>query len=97
MFTSKQRSVLRGLASTITPVAQIGKGGITDNMIESLSAALNKRELIKITVLNNADGTVDEYMAELCEKLAAEPVAAIGKKIVIYKRSKDPEAKHIEF
>lgn len=97
MFTSKQRSVLKGLASTLTPVAQIGKGGITDNMIDSLSAALNKRELIKITVLNNADGTTDEYMAELCKKLAAEPVCAIGKKIVIYRRSKDPKANHVEF
>ena len=97
MFTSKQRSVLRSMASSLTPVAQIGKGGITDNMVESLSAALNKRELIKITVLNNADGTVSDYMQELCEKLAAEPVCAIGKKIVVYRRSNDPKADHIEF
>lgn len=97
MFTSKQRSVLRGIASSIQPVAQIGKGGITDNMIESLTSALNKRELIKITVLNNADGTVQEYMQELCEKLSAEPVCAIGKKIVVYKRSLDPKVEHIKF
>ena len=97
MFTSKQRSVLRGIAATITPVAQIGKGGVTENMLESLSAALNKRELIKITVLNNAENSVQEYLQELCEKLSAEPVCAIGKKIVIYKRSLDPKADHIEF
>ena len=66
-------------------------------MVEGLSAALNKRELIKITVLNNAENSVREYMQELCEKLSAEPVCAIGKKIVIYKRSLDPKAEHIEF
>ena len=46
MFTSKQRSNLRSMASTMQPVMQIGKGGITDNLIRSLSEALEARELI---------------------------------------------------
>ena len=60
MFTSKQRSVLRSLAQTVEPIGQIGKGGISDNMIEGLSDALEKRELIKITVLNNSEEEAKE-------------------------------------
>ncbi|MBO5277305.1 MAG: YhbY family RNA-binding protein, partial [Clostridia bacterium] len=33
-ITSKQRSKLRSLAATLTPVTQIGKGGITDNLLK---------------------------------------------------------------
>lgn len=68
MFTSKQRSNLKSLASAIEPIAQIGKGGVTDNMAESLMQALEKRELIKISVLNNAEDTADMLAEEVAEK-----------------------------
>ncbi len=54
MLTSKQRSKLRGMANGIEPVTQIGKGGISTNMIRTLSAALEARELIKVTVLESS-------------------------------------------
>ena len=53
-MTSKQRAYLRGLANTIEPIFQVGKGGLTENLIKQLSDALEARELIKITVLKNA-------------------------------------------
>lgn len=49
-MTSKQRAYLRGLANTIEPIFQVGKGGLTENLINQLSDALEARELIKITV-----------------------------------------------
>ena len=60
MFTSKQRSNLRSLAQNIAPVTQVGKGGISENLIKSLSDALDARELIKISVLNNAESDARE-------------------------------------
>ena len=65
MFTSKQRSVLRSLAQTIEPVGQIGKGGISDNMVTAFSQALESRELIKITLLNNSDEDIKEIISIL--------------------------------
>ncbi len=97
MFTSKQRSVLRSLAQNIEPIGQIGKGGITENAINSFSDALEKRELIKLTVLNNSESDAKELIQELADALNAEPVCVIGHKIVLYRRSKRKDIEHIKF
>ena len=97
MFTSKQRSNLRSLAQTIEPIGQVGKGGISDNMIESFSQALESRELIKITVLNNSEEEASWVANDLAEALNAEVVCAIGHKVVLYRKSNKKGIKHIEF
>ena len=56
-ITSKQRSKLRSLASTLSPITQIGKGGITDNLLKTLSDALEAHELITVPILDNAEDT----------------------------------------
>lgn len=86
-MTTKQRSKLRSMAQTVEPIGQIGKGGISDNMIEGLSAALEARELVKITVLKNSDDGAGDLACELAERLNAEVVCTIGRKIVLYRRS----------
>ena len=53
-MTSKERAYLRGLANTIDPIFQVGKGGISDVLIEQLNNAIEARELIKITILETA-------------------------------------------
>ena len=47
MLTSKQRAYLRGKASVMDTIFQIGKGGISDNMIKQLYDALEARELVE--------------------------------------------------
>ena len=97
MLTSKQRSNLKSIAANIQPVAQLGKGGINENMIRSLSDALEAREIIKINVLTNAEEDAKALGAQLAESLKAECVAVIGRKIVLYRRSSRKDFKHIEF
>ena len=96
-MTSKQRSVLKAIASNITPITQVGKGGIGENLIRSVSEALEARELVKLSVLETADGTPREIMDELAAALGAESVAAIGRKIILYRRSSRKDFNHIEF
>lgn len=96
-MTTKQRSKLRSLAQNIEPVGQVGKGGLSENMISGLSDALEKRELVKITVLNNAEDDISDIAAELAEKLSAEVVCVIGHKVVLYRLSHKENVKHIEF
>lgn len=97
MLTSKQRSNLKSIAANIQPIAQVGKGGVNDNMIKSLSDALDAREIIKINVLTNAEDEAKFTGAELAKVLKAECVAVIGRKIILYRRSKRKDFDHIEF
>lgn len=87
MLTSKQRSRLRGIASSYDTIMQIGKGGLNDNLIKTVSDALEARELIKLRVLENSDYTPREAADALSEKLNAEVVTVIGTKFVLYRES----------
>lgn len=95
MITTKERATLRGLAQKLDPIFQIGKNGVTDTLVEQLSDALEARELIKITVLNSAVAGAKDIINGLSEALDADPVQAIGNKIVIYRRSKRKDAVHL--
>ena len=97
MLTSKQRSALRSLAQVIEPITQVGKLGVNEALIESLDKAIEKRELIKVTVLENSGLEPKEAGFEIAEELSAEFVCATGRKLVFYRKSSNPKANHIEF
>ena len=94
-LTSKQRSKLKSIAANIQPVGQIGKEGIGENMLKSFSDCLDARELIKVSVLDNAEGDPKALGHELAERLGAECVIVIGRKAVIYRRSPRKDFDHI--
>ena len=89
MITGKQRSYLKGLAHNLSPIFQLGKAGMSDNFIRQVDEALEKRELIKINILQNCILDPKETAAFLAEELGAEFVQSIGSKFVIYRESKD--------
>ncbi len=95
-MTSKQRAKLRSIAQTEEPITQLGKSGITPSFIEGLSLALDKRELIKITVLENSGLDPKEAGREIAELLNAECVSVCGRKPVFYRKSTNKNARHIE-
>lgn len=97
MFTSKERSNLRSLAATLQPVMQIGKGGVTENLVNSLSEALEARELIKVTIFDSAEADADTIAQNVADLLHAEVVTVIGKKAVFYRRSSKKDFKHVAF
>ena len=96
-MNGKQRAALRSMASTLDPIFQIGKGNIGENQIQGIDDALEKRELIKISVLRSSEMEANEALAYLADALKATPVCAIGNKVVLYRRSKSDKVKHIEF
>ena len=85
-MTSKQRAYLRGLANTIQPIFQIGKSGISENLIKQLCDALDARELIKITVLETAPEDAKNLAVEIAEKTNSILVQTIGNKITLFKQ-----------
>lgn len=92
MLTSKQRAQLKGIAATADTIIQIGKGGISENVITQVRDALKARELIKGRVLENSLLTAREACDALCAECKAESVQVIGSKFVLYKRNEtDPK------
>ncbi|MEE1012882.1 MAG: ribosome assembly RNA-binding protein YhbY [Clostridia bacterium] len=89
MLTSKQRAKLRGMANSIPALYQIGKDGITENMVKQFEDALEAKELIKIHVLENAMLGTREAAEEAATAVGADTVQVIGSKFVLYKPSKE--------
>jgi RNA-binding protein len=89
MITTKQRAYLRGLANTIDSIIQMGKGEVTENWLKTVSDALEARELIKITVLETCAYTPRELSDALCQILECDAVQTIGRKIVLYRESRE--------
>ena len=87
MLTSKQRAYLRGLATNEPTIMQVGKGGMSDNLIKTVSDALEARELIKMSVLENCSQTPKEMANELAVQVNAEVVGVIGRKFILYRES----------
>ncbi len=88
-MTSKQRAGLRSLANTLEPVFQIGKGGINENLVEQVDECLEKRELIKITLLQSCELDARTACGQLAEAVDAEPVQCIGRRFVLYRASRE--------
>lgn len=89
MLTGKQKRYLRSLAHHLDPIFQVGKGGVNDHLYRHIEEALEVRELIKVSVLNNCMDDRDEISRDLAVNTGAELVQVIGKTIVLYKPSRD--------
>ncbi|HBJ19270.1 MAG TPA: ribosome assembly RNA-binding protein YhbY [Clostridiales bacterium] len=87
MITSKQRSYLRSLAHTLSPIFQIGKGGVTEESCHQIANALEARELIKVRVLENSGYRPADAAAQIAEATGAETVGVIGSVMIFYKES----------
>ena len=87
-MTSKERAALRAKANPLEPIFQIGKDGISDNLVAQIDDALDVRELLKIRVhLETAPESPREFADKLAEKLGAEVIQVIGGIIVLYREA----------
>lgn len=87
-FTSKQRAYLKGLASAQEAIFQIGKASVTPAFVQAVDDALEKRELIKLSVLKNCMDDPRELAGIIAERTHSDVVIVIGKKIVLYRPNK---------
>ena len=97
MLNSRQRAQLRSIGTGLDTILQIGKGGITENVVAQADSALTAREIIKGRVLEASMLTAREACDELCGLVRAEPVQVIGTKFVIYRENHSiPKEKRIK-
>ncbi len=93
MITGKQRAYLRSLSNALPAKYQVGKAGFEDDaFLTQIREGLEKNELVKVSVLENADLDPKEVSRQVCQLLGCEGVQVIGRKFVLYKKSKkDPK------
>lgn len=89
MLTGKQKRFLRSEANHLKPIFQVGKTGVNDNMIEQINEALEKRELLKVSVLQNCMEDKNTVSEQLAAGTGAEIVQVIGLTIVLYQESEE--------
>ena len=92
-MTSKQRAYLKSLAQTMEPIFQIGKNSLTPENTKAIAEALEARELIKVSVLQNCMDDPKEIASLVAERTRSQVVQVIGKKIVLYKEGKEEKKK----
>ena len=74
---------------TMDPIFQIGKNSMTPEFTTAIAEALEKRELIKVSVLKNCMDDPKSIGIVLAERTQSELIQVIGRKIVLYKANKD--------
>ncbi len=87
LITSKQRAALRSQSNGMETIFQIGKGGVSDTLVQQVNDALKAREMIKLRVLENAPVFAKEAAQQLAEQCGAEIVQVIGSRFILFKRN----------
>ncbi|MDF0478758.1 ribosome assembly RNA-binding protein YhbY [Vagococcus sp. PNs007] len=83
----KQKRFLRSEAHHLNPIIQIGKGGLTESVIDQIEETLERRELIKISLLQNTDEVADDVAEALTQAINCDVVQIIGRVLVVFKPS----------
>ena len=94
-MTSKERAALRAQANTIETTLIVGKGGVSEQVLQEASNLLDAHELIKGKVLESAMLTPRTVSEALCEATGADAVQCIGSKFVVYRQSSDEDKRRI--
>ena len=96
MLKGKQKRQLRALAHHLTPIFFVVKSGVNSEMVQGIRDALEKRELLKVSILQNCEEDKDEVAKVLSERTSSELVQVIGHTIVLYKQSSKEKYRKIE-
>lgn len=92
MLTGKQRRHLRALGHKLTPVVQVGKGGIDDGLVAAIDQALTDHELIKIKIADNAGVDRQDAAADIAGKTKSEVAQVLGYTVLLYRAHPDEPA-----
>jgi RNA-binding protein len=84
-ISPEERRALRARAHSLHPVVAISQNGLSDSVVKEVDVNLTSHQLIKVRVYNDDREEREQFLATLCDKLAAAPVQHIGKLLVIWR------------
>jgi len=93
-LSSLERKFLRGLAHELDPLVLVGKGGLSEGVVETIHQALESHELVKVK-FNDFKSQRKELAAEVVERTGAALVGAIGHVVVLFRPSSDEKKRKI--
>ncbi len=91
----KQKRFLRAQANHLQPIFAVGKEGLTQNWVNQLDGALDRRELIKVNILQNSDVTPKEVQHFIECQTTIHVVQIIGRVLVLFKVSANKDAREL--
>lgn len=89
MLNTKQKKELRNQAMSLRPLIQIGKGGLSADLITNIENDLQAHELIKLTLLQSCELEPREAAIECASYTGSDVIQVIGRTFVLYKKRKD--------
>lgn len=84
-ITAAQRRALRARAHALNPVVMVSQNGLSESVLQEISASLDHHELIKIRIFSDDRTQRETYFSAICAQLNAAPIQHIGKLIVIFR------------
>ncbi|WP_027107675.1 ribosome assembly RNA-binding protein YhbY [Lacticigenium naphthae] len=94
-LTGKQKQFLKSKAHKLSPLFQIGKNGISEETVNQIEKALEKRELLKVSLLQNTESSVEEVETAIESIPGATVVKTIGRVIIVFKPSNQEKYQRI--
>jgi len=80
----KQKRYLRSQDHHLHPLFSVGKNGLTADWLDQLVGAMDKRELIKVNILQNSDVSIADVQTAIETKTPITVVQTIGRVLVLY-------------
>ena len=91
----KQKRFLRAQANHLQPIFAVGKEGLTKQWLAQLDGALDRRERIKVNILQNADVTTAELKDFIEQNTDIQVVQSIGRVLVLFKVSANKDLRDL--
>ena len=86
-LSRSQKKYLKGLAHGLKPVVFIGQKDVTATVVQSMEAALEKHELIKLKFIDLKEKDQKKKVVEaILAKTDCEKVGVIGHTAILYRQ-----------
>ena len=85
-LTSSQRRKLKARAHPLSPVVQVGRGGVSDAFVAELDRALEAHELVKIRLRGEREERAAQ-LADVTARLDCAVVGTVGGVAILYRES----------
>lgn len=85
MLNSRQRAQLRGMANRLETIFQVGKAGVSEQLIKQVDETLTARELIKLRTLDTSPEGARSAADKIAGAVGADVVQVIGSRFVLYR------------